>query len=150
MKKQMQQGFTLIELMIVVAIIGILASIALPAYQDYIAKSQVTAAYGELSGMRAGMEAGLLDGDTAVLADVSNYGWTDSSNMMAITTFDLNKASGNTIEVTGTLSGSVSGAVKGTTIALERDVTGKWSCVITPVAAKGFKDSYKPKNCLGS
>jgi type IV pilus assembly protein PilA len=52
MKKQIQQGFTLIELMIVVAIIGILAAVAIPAYQDYTAKAQASEAYTLLGGLK--------------------------------------------------------------------------------------------------
>ncbi len=50
--KRIQQGFTLIELMIVVAIIGILAAIAIPAYSDYTAKSQASEAYTLLDGLK--------------------------------------------------------------------------------------------------
>jgi type IV pilus assembly protein PilA len=50
------KGFTLIELMIVVAIIGILAAIALPAYQDYTIKSQVGGAYSEVSALKSSFE----------------------------------------------------------------------------------------------
>ncbi len=50
--KKTQQGFTLIELMIVVAIVGILAAIALPAYQDYIGRAKVTEAVAQLDGAK--------------------------------------------------------------------------------------------------
>ncbi|HDS1832084.1 TPA: pilin [Stenotrophomonas maltophilia] len=59
-----QKGFTLIELMIVVAIIAILAAIALPAYQDYTSKSKVTAALADLASHKTQFEMVISDGGT--------------------------------------------------------------------------------------
>ncbi len=57
-----QKGFTLIELMIVIAIIGILAAIAIPQYQNYIARSQVTRGMSEATTVRTAVETCILDG----------------------------------------------------------------------------------------
>jgi type IV pilus assembly protein PilE len=70
--KKIQRGFTLIELMIVVAIIGILAAIALPAYEDYVKRAKATEATSALADMRIRMEQFFQDNKTYVGADAVN------------------------------------------------------------------------------
>jgi len=70
MVQRKDAGFTLIELMIVVAIIGVLAAVAIPSYQDYVSKSQVNRAIGELSVYKAPFET-----QVSVSGPVTNDGW---------------------------------------------------------------------------
>lgn len=70
------KGFTLIELMIVVAIIGVIAAIALPMYQNNLARSQITSAIAELNGSRIQYELVMNDGATNSAFTVDNMGFS--------------------------------------------------------------------------
>lgn len=66
-KRRLQKGFTLIELMIVVAILGILSAVGLPVYQDYIAKTQVARAVTEMNPLRVKIDSCYGEGRTDLL-----------------------------------------------------------------------------------
>ena len=132
MKKQ--QGFTLIELMIVVAIIAILAAIALPMYQDYVAKSQVTAGLAEITPGKTQYEVGLNEGKTTITG-IADLG-LKSSDRCAITEITTLTEGG---AIVCTLSGSPKIATK--KVTLTRSSDGTWACT------SDVDDKYRPSGC---
>lgn len=149
-----QFGFTLIELMIVVAIIGVLAAIAIPQYQIYIGKTQATRVINELGQLRLTVEECLQTGRTEVGLDTdecdprasgsnlivgssqvgvvlpSNMGMAQITNPLVVTT-----------SITAIVSEQVNPRLAGKEIEWIRTSNGSWSC------SSNIEAVYLPNSC---
>ena len=170
MKRKMQKGFTLIELMIVVAIVGILAAVGLPTYQDYTARSQVARAVSEAGSLKT-----IIDGCVAVnrfgvpataTPTASECSIVDARSSTILSGLaqgdapsigiDLTNAAGGYPQISGfdttgaavitaTFGNGAAAALKvvPATVIWTRATTGIWTCTSTAAA------KYKPIGCTG-
>jgi type IV pilus assembly protein PilA len=126
--KQVQQGFTLIELMIVVAIIGILAAVALPAYQDYTVRAMVSEGLIQMSGGKPTISENIANGaaDACAGVTVGTFGKTTTTCAAGVMSADV---------ATGTSAGTIS-------LTLTPDATGQeWTCTTSS------DTKYVPATC---
>ncbi|MEE2023161.1 pilin [Alkalimonas mucilaginosa] len=140
--KQTQQGFTLIELMIVVAIIGILAAVAIPQYQSYTASSQVSRVMSETGALRTAVENCILNGRTALgtAAGECDVGVT-TSNLLDTGTPVISDPLVAATTIVATFGGNAALAIATETLTWTRDADGSWACTTT-VDAK-----FRPNGC---
>lgn len=132
--KKIQKGFTLIELMIVVAIIAILAAIALPAYQNYVARSQVTAGLADIRGGVTAFEE-LVQRGSATAVSTARIGLQGTTTRCRILT-----TPGANGSIACTLVGNPT--ISGQTVTLTRSsATGSFACSTT------VGDNFKPSGC---
>ncbi|MFM2405755.1 MAG: hypothetical protein RL223_3635 [Pseudomonadota bacterium] len=146
LNRQVRRGFTLIELMIVVAIVGILAAVALPAYQDYTTRSRVSESLGLAEPMKHTVVENMVAGATDWCSGVVEIA-ADSTSSTANTS-SIQCADGNTAGTAGVITLLTTDRAGEVTLTLTPTMDAgqtrvAWACAVSASA----KNKYVPSEC---
>lgn len=142
--KRAQQGFTLIELMIVVAIIGILAAIAIPAYSDYTKKAQAGEAFSLIDGLKTAAGEYYHENGNFTNFATANLGNATLTGKYA--DISVGNHTATNLELLGTLSrGAYASANR--TVAVTTSNGAHYTCSATPSTGTNLENTYRPKAC---
>ncbi|NRB57160.1 MAG: pilin [Salinicola sp.] len=145
-----QGGFTLIELMIVVAIIGILAAIAIPQYQNYVARSEFTSALATLKGLQTPAELAIQEGkfDSTDLTKIGlSSAAVQNGAVTATAPDDANGVTTGDYTLVFTFSGEGNFANNSTiTLTRDGDNGGGWACSTAHISTDVVPESCQPNS----
>ncbi|EKO3517814.1 prepilin-type N-terminal cleavage/methylation domain-containing protein [Vibrio fluvialis] len=125
-QRKQQQGFTLIELMIVVAIIGVLSAVAIPAYQNYVKKSEAAAGMGTVRSLLTNIDMFIqTEGNFPAQTNIGSLGASSAMNTLGSIVLTPDTAASEAGSVAFTFNNNAT--LNGTSITYTRANTG-WSC----------------------